>query len=121
MQRTKGRKDDFSVNVYEENAKKLVELYKEQEVFWRQSCKQLWLREGDCNNKFFHAATKARRKVNKIDTLKDDNGLDVGWGTRLEETMIDYFSNLFTTVHSRVNTIQNSCMHITGKILAKSR
>lgn len=121
MQRTKERRDEFSINLYREHAKKLVELYNEQEVFWRQRCKQLWLREGDCNSKFFHAATKARRKVNKIDTLKNDNGLDVSWGTGLEETMTGYFSNLFTatntevsrvinTVDSRVNPAQNSCM-----------
>lgn len=35
MQRTKGRKDEYSVNLYQENAKKLMELYNEQEVFWR--------------------------------------------------------------------------------------
>ncbi|XP_074352891.1 uncharacterized protein LOC141692047 [Apium graveolens] len=107
MQRTKGR-----------NAKKLMELYNEQEVFWRQRCKQLWLREGDCNCKFFHAATKVRRKINKIDNLKDDNGIEVGRGTGMEETMISYFSNLFAvtdteftsvinTVDSRVSSIQN--------------
>ncbi|KAL8116031.1 hypothetical protein AgCh_022498 [Apium graveolens] len=91
------------------------------EVFWRQRCKQLWLREGDCNSKFFHAATKARCKMNKIDILKNENGLEVGWGTGMEETMIGYFLNLFaatdteftsmiSTVDSRVNSLQNSSM-----------
>lgn len=54
-----------------------MEVYSEQEVFWRQRCKQLWLREGDSNSKFFHAATKTRRKINKITMLTDEDGKQV--------------------------------------------
>ncbi|KAL8133670.1 hypothetical protein AgCh_008927 [Apium graveolens] len=121
MQFTKGRKDSHSIKLYQENAKKLTEIYSEQEIFWRQRCKQLWLKEGDCNSKYFHTATKTRRKMNKISTLLNEDGESVGWGTGLEETMVNYFSNLFSAsntewaevincVSKRVNEDQNLIM-----------
>lgn len=52
--------------------------------------------EGDQNSKYFHAATKNRRKSNQINSLKNDNGITVSWDSGLEETMTSYFSRLFT-------------------------
>lgn len=40
-----GRRDVHSVNMAQEEKKKLAETYTQQEVFWRQRSKQLWLRE----------------------------------------------------------------------------
>ncbi|XP_074342149.1 uncharacterized protein LOC141679584 [Apium graveolens] len=65
----KGHTDASSRRLYQEESKKLTEIYSQQEIFWRQRSKQLWLREGDQNNKFFHSATKARRKMNHISFL----------------------------------------------------
>lgn len=40
----KGRRDVHFVNMAQEEKKKLAETYTQQEVFWRQRSKQLWLR-----------------------------------------------------------------------------
>ncbi|XP_074342398.1 uncharacterized protein LOC141679917 [Apium graveolens] len=96
MRVLKGRKDSNSIQLYRGTAKKLTEIYNDQEVFWRQRCKQLWLREGDSNSKYFHVATKARRKLNKISTLANKEGVQVGWDEGIQEVMIEYFSELFT-------------------------
>lgn len=118
MKTVRGRRDSNSLLLYHEEKKKLAETYTQQEVFWRQRSKQMWLREGDQNNKFFHAATKNRRKANNITSLQDDQGNKKEWGSGLENLMEDYFKNLFTTsntdwtrvtrcISSRVTALQN--------------
>lgn len=89
MRFTKGRNDANSIQVYNEAAKRLIEIYSEQEIFWRKICKQLWLREGDSNSKYFHNATKVRRKVNNISSLYNNEGRLVDWNNGLKEFMID--------------------------------
>ncbi|XP_074337470.1 uncharacterized protein LOC141674663 [Apium graveolens] len=88
---------------------------------FQQRSKHLWLREGDQNSKFFHLATKKRRKANQINFLNNNNGERVQWDSGLEETMTGYFSHLFTAtytewerviscVRSKVTTEQNMMM-----------
>ncbi|KAL8118945.1 hypothetical protein AgCh_016437 [Apium graveolens] len=90
-----GRRDDESLATLREEQKKLSEIYAQQEVFWRQRSKQLWLREGDRNNKFFHASMKNRRAFNHIKSLKNSEGQEVQWNNGLEEVITGYFSSLF--------------------------
>uniref|UniRef100_A0A803PBY7 Reverse transcriptase domain-containing protein n=1 Tax=Cannabis sativa TaxID=3483 RepID=A0A803PBY7_CANSA len=41
--------------------------------------KQLWLREGDQNSKFFHAKATTRKKNNTIHSLKNNSGVWIDW------------------------------------------
>ncbi|KAL4377395.1 hypothetical protein GQ457_02G029020 [Hibiscus cannabinus] len=45
-----------------------------EEVFWKQRERVKWLRKEDHNTQFFHSYTSHRRKVNRIDSLLDDDG-----------------------------------------------
>lgn len=58
------------------------------------------MREGDQNTKFFHAATKNRRITNQIKVLKNEDDNSVEWGSGLEETMINYFTKLFSATNT---------------------
>lgn len=107
---TKGRCDESSVKQYQEANKKLNEVYTQQEVFWRQRSKQLWLREGDRNSKFFHQTGKSRRKLNQIRTLQNNNGEDVGWDDGLQEVMISYFDSLFQSLDTDWKQVVD-CIH----------
>lgn len=54
----KGKRDDNSLVCIKENQKRLTEVYAQQEAFWRQCSKQHWLKAGNQNSKFSHAALK---------------------------------------------------------------
>ena len=44
------------------------------EILWKQKSRELWLREGDKNSKFFHLSTVIQRKKNHIEAIKNDSG-----------------------------------------------
>ena len=50
----------------------MTQLLIQEDAFWRQRAKVHWLRDGDLNTKFFHAAASSRRKVNKITSLVEE-------------------------------------------------
>ncbi|XP_019166659.1 PREDICTED: uncharacterized protein LOC109162410 [Ipomoea nil] len=49
----------------------LENLLRQEELFWLQRSKQLWLKHGEANNKFFHKAASARRSRNTLLRIKD--------------------------------------------------
>lgn len=52
----------------------LEHLYMDEEIYWRQRCKNQWAREGDRKTRFFHAKASKRRKSNLITRLVDGAG-----------------------------------------------
>ncbi|XP_075659200.1 uncharacterized protein LOC142629097 [Castanea sativa] len=44
------------------------------EILWKQKSRELWLKEGDKNTKFFHLSTIIRRRRNSIDAIKSEEG-----------------------------------------------
>lgn len=63
----------------------------------------MWLREGDQNSKFFHNAAKTRRKINQITSLVNEAGQTTGWDNGLQNTMLDYFTDLFNATETEWN------------------
>ncbi|KAM0925635.1 hypothetical protein ACQ4PT_004066 [Festuca glaucescens] len=54
--------------------KDLCEMFEREEIMARQRSRVDWLKEGDRNTSFFHARASARKRTNKISSLKRDNG-----------------------------------------------
>lgn len=48
--------------------------YLAEEQFWQQRSRIQWLKKGDRNTGFFHAATRTRRMINSISVLEDAQG-----------------------------------------------
>lgn len=75
----------------------LEHLYMDEEIYWRQRCKNLWAKERDRNTRYFHAKSSKRRKNNTISGLQNSLGEwkeEVG---EVENIISDYFSTLFTS------------------------
>ncbi|XP_062099802.1 uncharacterized protein LOC133805647 [Humulus lupulus] len=92
----KGRNDPTSLRQYHEASTNLFEALTQKEVFWKQRSKQVWLREGDQNSKYFHASARARRRSNRIISLCNEQGMSIGWADGLQDLIVDYFQHLFT-------------------------
>lgn len=66
----------------------LEEAYKEDELFWRQRSRILWLQCGDRNTAYFHAATRGRRAVNKFSVIEDIEGKVVFKETEIVQSLL---------------------------------
>ncbi|XP_074348972.1 uncharacterized protein LOC141688070 [Apium graveolens] len=66
------RVDEDGVRSYFIEKYRLDDLMKQEEAYWQQRAKTIWLSEGDTNSKKFHAQALMRKKVNRIDFLRND-------------------------------------------------
>ncbi|CAA7057784.1 unnamed protein product [Microthlaspi erraticum] len=76
---------------------KLKEAYRDEEEYWKQKSRNMWLKDGDLNTKFFHASTKQRRAVNRIAGLHNDVNVWVAGEKEVEDVAVSYFDKLFTS------------------------
>ena len=54
--------------------RELEDLLLKEEVHWRQKSRVKWIKEGDCNSKFFHRMTNGRRSRKFIKSLISERG-----------------------------------------------
>ncbi|XP_021827477.1 uncharacterized protein LOC110768097 [Prunus avium] len=72
----------------------------EQEAqFWKQKSRVQWLQEGDRNTKFFHLTTVIRRRRNKIESLRNNDGMVVATALGIKALAVEHFASLFTQSH----------------------
>ena len=76
----------------------LREAYKEEELFWLQRSRIMWLRSGDRNTGFFHAITRQRRMMNTLSVIENDEGKEVFEEPQLVSVIAAYFRDIFSTV-----------------------
>ncbi|KAI0493884.1 hypothetical protein KFK09_024010 [Dendrobium nobile] len=60
-------------------------------TWWKQRAKVNWLKEGDGNSRFFHNYASARRNVNKIIKIKDEDGNTIEDQDHMEEVFMRFF------------------------------
>ncbi|XP_074347087.1 uncharacterized protein LOC141685909 [Apium graveolens] len=92
------RLDDDSMQAYRTAKGNLNDLLYQEEAYWKQRAKMFWLTEGDENTMFFHSSASARKKLNHIDHLFDNNGVCIKDQEGMADIIFNHFSNLFTGV-----------------------
>ncbi|KAJ4837849.1 hypothetical protein Tsubulata_001664 [Turnera subulata] len=87
----------------------------QEEIFWHQKSRLKWMIEGDRNTRFFHVSTILRRKHNRVEALKTDEGewiWDEGGNSLKPFDSIQSAKNLWPPAKSRVSArdlVWNCC------------
>lgn len=75
----------------------LAEALREEDSFWRQKCREEWLKAGDRNTKYFHNCIKGRRVQNRILMLLDDMGREHFSEGGKGNLVVEFYRVLFTS------------------------
>ncbi|XP_042520417.1 uncharacterized protein LOC122093928 [Macadamia integrifolia] len=74
------------------------------EKLWAEKAKLRWMKNGDCNSKFFHLSVKLRRLKNQITSLKKEDGTWVSDQQGISSYVSDFFEKFHEadeiTVHN---------------------
>ena len=89
--------DDYSTEDKNAIMDDLNQAYLEEEIFWKQESRIMWLRSGDRNTIYFHAVTKARRVRNTISSIQDDQGVLRKGHKEVSDVASAYFQNLYAS------------------------
>ncbi|KAF8085592.1 hypothetical protein N665_0660s0001 [Sinapis alba] len=73
----------------------LIKAYKEEELYWKQKCKEQWAVKGDLNTKYYHESVKSSRAKKRIIKLMDENNQEQFSEAAKAEVANKYFMNLF--------------------------
>ncbi|BFG22931.1 hypothetical protein CerSpe_092050 [Prunus speciosa] len=65
----------------------LGDLWKLEELYWKQRSRVKWLKEGDTNSRFFHLTTIQRRQNNHILRIKNSQG---SWLVREHDVCLEF-------------------------------
>ncbi|KAK9990720.1 hypothetical protein SO802_025705 [Lithocarpus litseifolius] len=65
------------------------------EDLWRQKSRELWLKLGDKNSRFFHLSTIIRRMKNNVDAIKKEDGTWIYESNQIRKLFRDTFIELF--------------------------
>ncbi|KAL8093788.1 hypothetical protein AgCh_035608 [Apium graveolens] len=84
LRKLRGKTDGDPVEQFKAAKQKLFLILDQQEIFWSQRSKQLWLQVGDKNTHFFHVYASERRRSNSIQKLHNSEGEWVEWHNGLK-------------------------------------
>ncbi|XP_023634340.1 uncharacterized protein LOC111829476 [Capsella rubella] len=100
LELAEAQKDDTkSPEEIKELTLRLRAAYQDEEEYWHQKSRSLWMRVGDQNTKFFHAQTKQRQARNRIVGLFNEAGMWITEDTGIQEVAVLYFTDLFTSTN----------------------
>jgi hypothetical protein len=72
-------------------------LLEKEDMRSKQRAKQNWYKDGDRNTQYFHAWANQRRRINRIQTVRDTVGQEWQQPSDVTQAFIHYFQELFTS------------------------
>ncbi|KAG7559018.1 Reverse transcriptase zinc-binding domain [Arabidopsis thaliana x Arabidopsis arenosa] len=76
--------------------KEFDSVLEQEELIWLQKSREKWFELGDRNTSFFHTSTVIRRRRNRIEMLKNDDGIWISEAKELEQLAIAYYRRLYS-------------------------
>ncbi|KAL0458785.1 UNVERIFIED_CONTAM: hypothetical protein Slati_0505700 [Sesamum latifolium] len=96
----------------------LSKLIIQEEFFWKQQSKDLWLKEGDRNSNFFHAKANQRYQINAIRKLCKPDGEWVDSAEGVQRCIVEYFQSVLSSNGPRPDDIRNGIEHLPSVVTA---
>ncbi|PRQ38509.1 hypothetical protein RchiOBHm_Chr4g0414741 [Rosa chinensis] len=99
----------YSPEQYEEQRLLHVQhskLLAQQERYWRQRSRAIWLKDGDRNSAFFHRRASNRKSRNTIKGLTNENGVWQSEPYEIQHLLMQYFSNVFSSDHTDFTALE---------------
>jgi hypothetical protein len=87
----------YNIQQLKEKELELDNLLEQEEMWWSQRSRALWLTHGDRNTNFFHQKASQRRRRNKIETIKDSRDVIHTEQEEIENIFTNHLQNLFTS------------------------
>ncbi|XP_071680193.1 uncharacterized protein [Lolium perenne] len=88
---------DADLHVIRKIEKDLCEMFEREEIMARQRSRVDWLREGDRNTAFFHAKATARKRSNRIKSLRREDGSRCDDQEEIKRMVQQFYGELFTS------------------------
>ena len=76
--------------------RELKDLLLKEEVHWRQKSRVKWIKEGDCNSKFFHRMTNGRQSRKFIKSLIFEKGVALSNIEVISKEIVNFFWKLYS-------------------------
>lgn len=76
--------------------KEFETVLEQEKLIWFQKSREKWIHLGDRNTKYFHTSTVIRRRRNRIEALKDDEGRWIHDSKELEKMAVAYYKRLYS-------------------------
>ncbi|XP_062016492.1 uncharacterized protein LOC133732898 [Rosa rugosa] len=99
----------FSEVQYEEHRQlhtRYSELLAQQETYWRQRSRVLWLKDGDRNSAFFHRRASNRKCRNRIKGLQNNEGQWCAQPETIQAILLEYYEEIYKSAGVDEEAIQ---------------
>lgn len=82
--------------------------YLEEEIYWKQKSRVMWLRAGDRNTRYFHGIAKGKRVRNTINSIQDENGVTQRGQRSIAQVAESYFQQLYASAGDSQQLIEQA-------------
>ncbi|RVW35158.1 Transposon TX1 uncharacterized 149 kDa protein [Vitis vinifera] len=86
--------------------RELEDLLLKEEVHWRQKSRVKWIKEGDCNSKFFHRMANGRRSGKFIKSLISERGVTLSNIEVISEEIVNFFGKLYSKLEGASRRVE---------------